>query len=109
MAVTSILVPTLKEQAQIAKTLAVLAQLRGEKEILVADGGSEDATVDWAGACGARVLRCPRGRGSQMHAAAKESSGDVLLFLHADTVPPLQALERIASALAAADAVGGTF
>ncbi len=109
MALTSIILPTLNEEAQIEKTLSALAQLRGEVEVLVADGGSDDETVACASACGARVLRCPRGRGSQMHIAATESRGDILWFLHADTVPPPQALERITTALAATDVVGGAF
>lgn len=105
----SIVIPTLNEAACIQATIAALMAIHGNKEIIVADGGSEDDTVARATACGARVVRCDRGRGSQMRAAAEVCRGDVLWFVHADTLPPPDALAAIHSALADARNVGGNF
>jgi len=79
----SIVIPTLNS----ARCLrATLDPLRGaDREILVVDGGSEDATAALAESLGARVLYALRGRASQMAAGAKAARGDWLLFLHADT------------------------
>src|SRR5712692_8423036 len=109
MPLTTIIVPTLNEENQIERTFAALAAIRGDKEIIVADGGSEDATIERAESAGARVLRCPRGRGPQMREAAMESNGDVLWFLHADTIPPTEALDEISRALAVSEVAGGSF
>src|SRR3954454_22294869 len=109
MPLTTIIVPTLNEVGQIEVTLAALAALRGEKEIIVADGGSRDATIAHAESAGARVLRCAPGRGQQMREAASQSNGDVLWFVHADTIPPAHALDEIERALAVSDVAGGSF
>lgn len=67
--------------------IAAVAESPLVGEILVADGGSTDATVAVAEAAGARVVEAPRGRGSQLAAGAAAASGDWLLFLHADCRP----------------------
>jgi rSAM/selenodomain-associated transferase 2 len=105
----SIIVPTLNEESQIASTLAALQCLSGDKEIIVADGGSTDRTTDVAAEHGAAVIRSARGRGQQMHAGTVRAGGDVLWFVHADTIPPVHALEAIASALEDGSVVGGNF
>ncbi|MGH9584292.1 MAG: TIGR04283 family arsenosugar biosynthesis glycosyltransferase [Bryobacteraceae bacterium] len=105
----SIVVPTLNEEAEIAATIRALQNLRGEKEILIADGGSTDRTIAIAGQLGATVVHAPRGRGPQMHAAAAEATGDVLWFVHADTKPPAGAICDIERALRAKLVVGGNF
>jgi len=85
----SIILPVLDEADGIADALAALAPLRRRGvEIVVADGGSSDATVALAGALADRVVVAPRGRGAQMNAGAAAASGAVLLFLHADTRLP---------------------
>lgn len=89
--------------------MAAVAALPGEKEIIVADGGSSDATVERASAAGARVIRCAPGRGPQMHAGALSSRGDVLWFLHADTHPCDAALPAIKRALSAPHVTAGNF
>src|SRR5258708_12947726 len=94
----SIIVPTLNEERRIGRTLECLLSLRGKKEIIVADGGSDDRTVEYACASGVTVMLCECGRGSQMHAAALASRGDDLWFLHPDTVPeanPLAPLRKV--------------
>ncbi len=93
----SIIVPALNEQECITEAIGALQQLEGEKEIIVVDGGSSDETRSLAHAQGVRVLTSAAGRGIQMHAGALEATGDVLWFVHADTVPPAHALDEIRS------------
>lgn len=97
----SIIVPTLNEAGGIAAALDRLAPLRRRgAEVIVADGGSDDGTAAIAGLFADRVVVAPRGRASQMNAGARLASGDVLLFLHADTVLPDEADSLIAVMLA---------
>lgn len=85
----SIIVPTLNEAAGIAATLARLAPLRRRGvEVILADGGSDDGTAAIAAPHADRVVVAPRGRASQMNAGAAAAGGDMLLFLHADTMLP---------------------
>jgi rSAM/selenodomain-associated transferase 2 len=64
---------------------ATLASIAAADDVVVADGGSGDGTADLAAALGARVVRAPRGRGSQLAAGVAAAQGDWLLLLHADT------------------------
>ena len=105
----SVIVPALNEERHIADTLRAAQALRGDKEIIVVDGGSEDATVARAEAFGVPVLVSPRGRGIQQHRGASVARGDVLWFLHSDTLAPPEALSSIEAALAAPDVTGGCF
>ena len=106
----SIVIPTLNEEHSLANTLGALAQLTGDVEVIVVDGGSADSTREIARASGARVVTSDRGRGTQMHAGAKVAVGEVLLFLHADTIIPSDAAARICEALAKDESVvGGNF
>lgn len=79
----SVVIPTLEEAASIGSCLDRLAP-QGADEVIVADADSADGTAGLARAAGARVVRSPRGRGVQQNRGAAASSGDVLLFLHAD-------------------------
>ena len=102
MSKLSIIIPVLDEGERIAATLDALADLRAlGSEVIVVDGGSRDATIQRARLRSDRVISAPRGRARQMNAGAAKASGDVLLFLHADTrLPPaaellvLDGLER---------------
>ncbi len=78
-------------------------------DVVVVDGGSEDGTRAVAETYRVRVTTAPRGRGSQLHAGASASAGEVLWFLHADTLPPEGAIAQIAEALAESRVVGGNF
>lgn len=85
----SIIVPVLDEEAGIGPALAALALFRERgAELIVADGGSRDRTVEIARPLADMVVTTPCGRGVQMNAGAAAASGDVLLFLHADTTLP---------------------
>lgn len=86
-AAISIIVPVLNEESMLPKTLQ--SCLRGRHtEIIVADGGSRDRTVEIARRHGAIVLSSPCGKAAQMNRAAGQASGEILLFLHADTRLP---------------------
>jgi rSAM/selenodomain-associated transferase 2 len=105
----SVIIPTLDEGHQIASTLDALARMPGDFEVIVVDGGSRDRTVGIARSRSIEVITAERGRGSQMHAGAGVARGEVLWFLHADTIPPDDALRGIAEALADPDVIGGNF
>ena len=100
----SIIIPALNEAAGIAAVLAPLQAWRGPAcEVIVADGGSNDATAARAQPLADRVITAPRGRALQMNAGAQAASGGVLLFLHADTMLPEAAPTAILVALGLAD------
>ncbi len=85
----SIIIPCLDEQEGIAATLATLAPLRARgAEVIVADGGSRDDTVARATPLADLVIAAPRGRARQMNAGAMRARGEILLFLHADSLLP---------------------
>ena len=96
----SIIMPVLDEAPQIAARLAALQGMRAKGvELVVADGGSVDATLAAIGTLADRVIVAPRGRASQMNAGAAASRGRILLFLHADTRLPDSALPDILAAV----------
>jgi rSAM/selenodomain-associated transferase 2 len=78
----SVIIPTLNEAERIAETIVSLRS-QSPREIIVADGGSSDETVERAHAADV-VIRAPRGRAAQMNAGAAQARGENLLFLHAD-------------------------
>ncbi len=84
----SIVIPALNEAATITKILTNLLNLANVEVILV-DGGSIDNTVKISQQLGVRVLSSPKGRAHQMNVGAKAATGEILLFLHADTILPL--------------------
>ena len=83
----SIIIPTLNEAAVLPATLTAVSGCPGV-EVVVADGGSSDDTCRIASDAGAKVLQVDGGRSGQLNAGAAASSGDILLFLHADTILP---------------------
>lgn len=105
----SIIIPTLDEEAYLPATLASVRDQPGPKQVIVADGGSADATCEIAERHGATVVTSPRGRARQMNAGATRATGGVLLFLHADTWLPSGALDRVRAALAEPDVAAGCF
>ena len=106
----SVIVPTLDEGERIAATLDALASLRAlGVEVIVVDGGSRDATVQRARLRADRVIPAARGRASQMNAGAEKATGDVLLFLHADTRLPSDADHVVLNALERSGRAWGRF
>lgn len=105
----SVVVPVLDEAATLPRLLADLAALPGRFEVIVADGGSADATREAAAAGGATVVDAPRGRAAQQNAGARHARGDVLVFLHADSRLPASAHAALTAALADPAVAGGNF
>ena len=101
------IIPTLNEEASIGHLLRRLSETPGVHEVVVADGGSGDAMADLVRPP-ARLVPCEPGRGAQLRAGAREATGDVLLFLHADVVPPRDVAAQISEAVRAG-CVGGNF
>lgn len=103
----AVIVPTLNEEASIGITLQDLRSLGGV-EIIVSDGGSTDSTLAIAERL-ATILKSKPGRGTQMNAGAKTASGEILLFLHADTVLPGGWKEKLLSTMSDENVVAGAF
>lgn len=105
----SVIIPTLNEADSIAATLRAIFALAPGAEVIVADGGSVDGTARTAAAEGAQVVLSDRGRGLQLARGAREARGDVLWFVHADTLPHPRALADIEASLRDPGVAGGNF
>ncbi|MCX7162033.1 MAG: TIGR04283 family arsenosugar biosynthesis glycosyltransferase [Rhodocyclales bacterium] len=96
----SIIMPVLDEAPQIVEHLLRLQAWRAKGvELIVVDGGSSDGTPALAGPLADRVLTAPRGRAAQMNAGAAAGQAAVLLFLHADTTLPANAVTALRTAM----------
>lgn len=104
----SVVIPVLNEEKHIRATIEALRPHKPH-EILVVDGGSSDRTKEICEGLGVTWLSSPRGRGRQMNQGARQATGDVLLFLHADTCLPVTAFGDIRGALKDPRCVGGRF
>ena len=103
MPAVSIIVPVLDEARAIEAALAPLQAWRAAgAEVIVVDGGSRDATATLAAPLADRVIASPRGRATQMNAGTRASHAPLLLFLHADTLVPADAMPAVVQALARA-------
>ena len=103
----SVVIPALNEEQALQKTLSALFSQPGDYEVIVVDGGSIDGTMTVLTDCGFQqpsrpiphparlVLAAPKGRASQMNAGATRARGEWLLFLHADTILPAGAIQRL--------------
>jgi rSAM/selenodomain-associated transferase 2 len=111
----SIVIPTYNETTSIAAVLDRLKHVRGEFEVLVADGSSTDRTREIAREIAAacprplRVVESVRNRAIQLNGAARQARGDVLLFLHADMLVPPETVESIEQSLRGPKVIGGNF
>ena len=105
----AVILPVFNEAKHLEKTLSELLAGHPFDEVIVVDGGSTDASVEIvcklmsADASGTQpvpyLIQAPRGRARQMHAGVQAASADVLLFLHADTTLPPDAVEQIRNAI----------
>ena len=94
----SLILPVYNESKTIGTMLAQLEQLPGDWEILFADGGSCDDTLTKIGDR-YTVLHAPKGRANQMNYAAGKATGDVIWFVHCDSVLPKEAHAQISAAV----------
>ncbi|MFX0071069.1 MAG: glycosyltransferase family 2 protein [Candidatus Hermodarchaeota archaeon] len=112
----SIIIITLNEVDNLASTIHSVreaAKIESGRnypiEIIVSDGGSSDGTLELAEKLADKVINVSRSRYSQLNAGANEANGNILLFLHADTLLPKDALLRILLRLKNPKIVGGGF
>ncbi len=109
---TSVIIPTSNEAQYLSATLEAIAAAGVDvcHEVVVVDANSNDPTPTIASAHGARVVpSARRQRAAQMNLGAEQARGDILLFLHGDTLLPAQALEKIERVMQDRRVVGGAF
>ncbi|MHC5672233.1 TIGR04283 family arsenosugar biosynthesis glycosyltransferase [Nostoc sp.] len=104
----SIIIPTLDEAGNIKEAIAT-TQPSKDIEVIIVDAGSQDGTVEIAQSLDIKVISSSPGRAVQMNAGAVAASGDILLFLHADTRLPTGFDNMIRTALQQPGTVAGAF
>lgn len=102
----AVVIPTLNEEESVGEAIAS-ARRAGAAEVVVADGGSTDRTVEIARADRVLVVESEPIRGRQLNAGAESTRSDILVFLHADTVLPEDAVTRMEAAIASGAIFGG--
>ncbi|MGA2526866.1 MAG: TIGR04283 family arsenosugar biosynthesis glycosyltransferase [Smithellaceae bacterium] len=107
----SFIIPVYREEEIINSTIDYLMHLQkfAAAEIIVADGDYEGSTLRKINYANVKKILCPEGRARQMNCGAAKSSGEILIFLHADTRLPMNSLHRIATAMENKTFVGGAF
>ena len=92
----TVVIPAYNEEKVLPGTLKSLFEQSGEFEVILVDGGSTDRTCDLARASAdVQLFTAPKGRAAQMNVGAKQANGEWLLFLHADTMLPDGAIQRL--------------
>lgn len=94
----SVVVPVYNEIRALPRLVPELRRLQAEAEVVLVDGGSDDGSADMLSESGLPWLRSERGRAVQMNAGAAAGTGEVILFLHADTQLPGQASRLVLEA-----------
>ena len=105
---TSVIIPTFNESLLLADTLSRVQQ-HSPHEVIIGDGGSTDDTVAIARQMGVRVVDSACGRAIQMNAAAQEATGDLLMFLHADSHIESSGYKKMVDTMSRENYVGGAF
>jgi rSAM/selenodomain-associated transferase 2 len=106
----SVIIPAIDEAAQISGLLSSLQPLRvAGHQVILADGGSRDATLALAEKLVDRVVASERGRALQMNAGAREATGEILWFLHADTMVDTDAAMALPAVLRRSGRLWGRF
>ncbi|MTI58857.1 MAG: glycosyltransferase [Firmicutes bacterium] len=105
----SIIIPTFNEEKTISDTISHVKALKGDKEIIVVDGGSEDSTLTLAEKEADIVFKTTSGRGHQLNEGAYAAGGDILFFLHCDSRLEKDALSAIKDVLSDKGLIGGCF
>ncbi|MEG0855515.1 MAG: TIGR04283 family arsenosugar biosynthesis glycosyltransferase [Terrisporobacter sp.] len=90
----SIIIPIYNEEKNIIKIQDNLLKLKGDFEVIFCDGGSSDKTIELIDD-GYTVLNSPKGRGNQMNYGSEFAKGDILFFLHCDSIIEEDALMKI--------------
>ena len=103
----SIIIPTLNEEHNIASLAENLVPFN--HEVIIIDGGSSDDTADRAMEAGFKVIHSTPGRGVQLNRGAQLAEGEILLFLHADTLLPADFEEQIYQTIGHKDCIAGAF
>lgn len=92
----SVIIPLLNEMQLLPALLPQIQKIQADNhEVIIVDGGSQDESVDVIERAGYRVTACSQGRAKQMNAGAQIATGDVLVFLHADTILPVDAMAQM--------------
>ena len=106
----SVIIPMLNEQQNIQALLSLLQPYRGTvAELIVVDGGSADASCEVAESLSDHLVQSARGRAKQMNAGVEIATGKCLWFLHADSIPSNQVVERLQRIADSEEPVWGRF
>lgn len=106
----SVIIPTLNEEKALPETLGILFEQITDEEVIVIDGGSSDNTKNICEQFpSVKFISSEKGRAAQLNAGAGAAHGDILLFLHADTLLPEQALSNIKHQIYQANHKAGGF
>tara|TARA_B100000029_G_scaffold491281_1_gene551238 strand:+ start:54 stop:731 length:678 start_codon:yes stop_codon:yes gene_type:complete len=104
----SIIVPTLNEARFLNETL-IKIQLLSPHELIISDGGSNDGTLKIAAKFTQHIIKGPAGRALQMNAGAQVATGDLLLFLHADSHIKPNSYQKMLDTMKNPKVIGGAF
>ena len=105
----SVIIPSLNEEESIGRCIDAVRGINSTVEIIVADGGSADRTLEIAQSRGVIVCHSSMGRGPQMNSGAALATGEILLFLHADTFLPAGAFDCLSAIFRNSQAKIGIF
>ena len=107
----SVIIPVLHEREKINEILDSIKSIAADVpyEMIVVDGDASGDTIAHISDSSVITLTTPRGRALQMNAGAAKACGDILLFLHADTLLPQKAFPKIITALSNSSFIGGAF